>query len=75
MRSGVSDVNHICPLRIHNTSESDPCSYEAILKQLQLKPRKNSEANSVGFIMCYVNYYSIVTRQFVQRRKHTHCLW
>ena len=34
--------------RIENTSESDPRSYEAIqLKQLERKPRKNSEASTV----------------------------
>ena len=31
-------------LRTKNTSESDPRSYEVADKQLQIKPRKNSEA-------------------------------
>ena len=31
-------------LRIKNTSESDPRSYEVTHKQLQIEPRTNSEA-------------------------------
>ena len=42
----VYDKDHECTAD-KNTSESDPRSYE-VLKQLQIKPRKNSEA-PMGF--------------------------
>ena len=40
----VYDKDHMSELRIKNTSESDPVSYVVTNKQLQIKPRKNSEA-------------------------------
>ena len=42
----VYRIKIMSALQIKNTRESDPHSYE--VKQLQIKPRKNSEA-STGF--------------------------
>ena len=40
----MNDKDHMSALRIKNTSESDLRSYEVTYKQLQIKPRTNSEA-------------------------------
>ena len=43
----VYDKDHMYVLRIENTSESDPHSYEATGAVALRKPRKNSEASTI----------------------------